>query len=87
MPTPVTSVRIGLAITEAEYTAWVDVQKRLGYPSLTAAVRAAMSGLRDMLDRIDELGPEHERCADQGCPSEERHDELGLLLTLTGREG
>ena len=86
MPTPVTSVRIGVAVSEAEYASWVETQKKLGYPSLTAAIRAAMGTLRDIVDRTDELGSEHERCADHGCPSEARHDELGLLLTLVGRE-
>ena len=37
--------RLGLALSVAEYSAWVEIQRKLGYPSMTAAIRAAMERL------------------------------------------
>ena len=39
---PVSKVQYTIWHSQEEHTAWIDAQLRLGYPSLAAAIRAAM---------------------------------------------
>ena len=43
MPTP--RQQLSISVSVEEYEAWVELQYRLGYPSLTAAIRDAMEKL------------------------------------------